>query len=330
MFRFFQNSQSLPKTGPQSGGAQTPASAECLLDVQPEQTALRVAEGQSLLEACLKHQIPIEHACGGNARCSTCRVMVVEGAEFCSARTEAEDTLADRFGFGSQVRLACQTRLQGSAAIRRLVLDDRDRMLVANSSGSGGIKAVGEEITAAILFCDIRGFTRFANRVMAYDSIHFLNRFYETLGPVIVAQGGEINNTMGDGFLAIFHQPTEEASAGAAIEAGKNLLKAMSALQDYTKSAYGEVLRIGVGIHSGTVIRGIVGHGPAKRASVIGDNVNFASRVENATKAAGQSLLVSDRVHSLIGARYEWHPSLQVALPGIAGEALLHAPKLEG
>ena len=79
------------------------------IDVLPDGTALPVKPRQSLLELCLGHRIPLTHACGGMARCSTCRVVVLHGAEHCTARNAAEQDLANRLGLDTHVRLACQT-----------------------------------------------------------------------------------------------------------------------------------------------------------------------------------------------------------------------------
>src|SRR5438552_2142299 len=80
----------------------------------------------TLLQISLKHGIPHVHACGGNARCSTCRVMVHEGLENVLPRNLAEQRLAALKGFEEDVRLACQTHVIGPVRIRRLVLDDKD------------------------------------------------------------------------------------------------------------------------------------------------------------------------------------------------------------
>ena len=69
---------------------------------------------------------PFAHACGGNGKCSTCRIVVVEGHQSCSERTLREQAIADRLGFGPQFRLACQTSVRGEVTVRRLVLDERD------------------------------------------------------------------------------------------------------------------------------------------------------------------------------------------------------------
>src|SRR4051794_37194459 len=67
----------------------------------------------TVLDISRKHGIPHTSACGGHARCSTCRVLIVEGADNVLPRNDAEQRLAALKGFGPEVRLACQTRLRG-------------------------------------------------------------------------------------------------------------------------------------------------------------------------------------------------------------------------
>ena len=296
------------------------------IHIMPDDAALPVKPAKSLLELCLAHRVPLTHACGGLARCSTCRVLVLDGAEHCSARNDAEQDMAQRLGFDEHVRLACQTRLTGPARIRRLVLDERDEDFVEDDAANGKIAALGEELVAAILFCDIRGFTQFSRRVMPYDAIHTLNRFYATLGPQITSRGGEINNTMGDGFLAVFMQGSERDACRAAVEAGLALIDATRNLCDYTTRAYGEELRLGVGIHSGSLIHGAIGHGAARRMTVIGDSVNLASRIESATKQLGLPLLVSPHVRELLESDLPWRDAGSATLQGIPEPMPLHAP----
>src|SRR5476651_844583 len=91
---------------------------------------------QSLLQISLKNRIPHMHVCGGTARCSTCRVMVLENIENCLPRNANEQRLADRKGFEPNIRLACQTCVRGPVKVRRLVLDDGDADMVIETAQS--------------------------------------------------------------------------------------------------------------------------------------------------------------------------------------------------
>src|SRR3954468_10190872 len=85
-----------------------------------------IGDGETILRASLRAGIPHAHACGGQARCSTCRVQIVEGLDHCLPRNEREDALATRLHFAPEIRLACQTAVIGDVKLRRLVLDAED------------------------------------------------------------------------------------------------------------------------------------------------------------------------------------------------------------
>jgi ferredoxin len=64
----------------------------------PDQQDFDASDGETLLEAALRARIPVAHACGGRAKCSTCRVWILDGMDACPERTERERLMADRLG----------------------------------------------------------------------------------------------------------------------------------------------------------------------------------------------------------------------------------------
>ena len=100
----------------------------------PDRKEIDVRDGDTILEATLRANLAHAHACGGHARCSTCRVWILEGLENCVARSDRERSLADRLGFGQEVRLACQTKVAGDVKLRRLVLDETDLEITSQLS----------------------------------------------------------------------------------------------------------------------------------------------------------------------------------------------------
>jgi adenylate cyclase len=275
----------------------------------PDEWEVEAAAGETILAASLRAGIPHTHVCGGNARCSTCRVIVLEGAENCCPRTEAEQLLAARLQFDPNVRLACQTRLTGPVTVRRLVLDEQDEALVEEELRKPGIDAAGEEKSVAILFVDIRGFTAFAERLLPYDVIHALNRYYREVRSIVERHGGVINNYMGDGVLAVFgldsfskrEKPDTSAPkrhlVSSAMNAGLEMIEAVEKLKPYFESVHGKSFDVGIGLNYGEVIVGTVGWGADKRRTIVGDAVNFASRIEAANKNAGTNFLMSEAAY---------------------------------
>ncbi|MBI3764324.1 MAG: adenylate/guanylate cyclase domain-containing protein, partial [Chloroflexi bacterium] len=205
-----------------------------------------------ILQVSLQNGIPHTHVCGGNARCSTCRVLVLEGIENCCARNEKEQKMAERRNFSPRVRLACQTTLTGDVTLRRLVLDDEDKNLVVQELRGDAPRSVGEERAIAIMFSDIRNFTAFSEANLPYDVIHVLNRYFGRVGPIINQNQGQINNLIGDGIMALFGVEDPTDAAVNAVRAGLEMLTSVEAMQPYFQAQFKINLRIGIGIHYGT------------------------------------------------------------------------------
>jgi len=256
------------------------------------------AAGETLLDAALRHDIPHTHVCGGIARCSTCRVMIVDGLANCAPRNNREQLLAERLHFGPQIRLACQTAINGDVNLRRLVLDSEDIALTNQMNADKSLISVGEEKLIAVLFADIRQFTHFSETLPPYDVIHILNRYFYRMDKVIHQHGGFINNYMGDGLMALFGLEQTQDAALNAVKAGLDMLEAVEQLKPYLESVYAMSFNIGIGIHYGEAVLGSVGGQGQRRMTAIGDAVNFASRIEETNKIYGTHLLVSESTYN--------------------------------
>lgn len=280
--------------------------------------------GETLLACSLSAGLPLVHACGGQAKCSTCRVMVVEGEDSLSDPTAEERAMADRLRFPPGVRLACQARVRGDVAARRLVTDVEDQALVKGEFDETGPRSLGEEKRLAILFCDIRNFTAFAESHPAYDVIHILNRWYARADAAVRAANGRIDNVMGDGFIALFGEARPETASRDAVEAALGLVRAAADFSPWVESQFGSGFRVGCGIHAGDVVLGSVGAGGARRLTAIGDAVNLASRVESETKAAGVDILVSQAIWNEVKDAFGSGKTVDVLIKGKSGRYVLH------
>jgi adenylate cyclase len=292
----------------------------------PDDRAIEIYDNDIILEASLRAGIPHTHACGGSARCSTCRVLIVEGLEFCSPRNSAEDELANKLRLEPEIRLACQTQIAGGKVIlRRLAIDSEDLETFNDEIAGNLISApVGQEKKIAILFADIRGFTAFAESLLPYDVIYILNRYFQKMGYVINRNGGMINNYMGDGFMALFGLENSEKAAEQAVRAGVEMLEELDKLNPYFETLYSHRLRIGIGIHCGLAVVGNLGAQKNQTVTAIGDAVNFASRIEAANKQVGTSLLISEETYEEIKDLAIVNQCVSVKIPGKSGEYPLY------
>src|SRR5512133_176039 len=205
----------------------------------PDGRDVELDSTESVLHASLGAGLPHTHVCGGKARCSTCRVLVVAGGERCAPRNAREQAMADRLHFSPEIRLACQTTVAGDVTLRRLVLDAEDVELTSQLSPRALRRLAGEERRVAVLFADIRGFTSFAEELPPYDVIHALNRYFQRVEAIIRAHRGYVDNYMGDGLLAVFGTTAPDSAALDAVLAGLDMLDAVQELGPYFESVYG-------------------------------------------------------------------------------------------
>jgi adenylate cyclase len=301
----------------------------CMLEIYylPDERLVDASQSYTVLEASLAADIPHTHVCGGNARCSTCRVLILEGMEHCAPRTAAEQELAKQLHFEPTVRLACQTELVGSGKVtlRRLSLDADDLALFHDQAiGKIAPRFMGQEKHIAILFADIRGFTSFAEALLPYDVIYVLNRYFQRISQVICRHGGTINVYMGDGLMALFGVDDPNHAVERAIRAGVEMLEAVEQLNPSLEMLYRQRLRIGIGIHYGWAVIGTIGDSNSPNMTAIGDAVNFASRIEAANKQLHTSFLISADAYEAAKDQVVIRQFYEVQLPGKSGEYRLY------
>jgi len=160
-----------------------------------------------------------------------------------------------------------------------------------------------------IMFVDIRAFTTFADRSTAREAVAYLNEFFGLVVPILTGHGGHANKLLGDGLLGVFGAPeTVPDHADRALAAAEHMLAEV-------ESHFGERCRVGIGVNSGLVLVGTVGGGGLTEHGVIGDPVNVAARVQDATRELGEPLLLTEATRCLLEdseARLKAHGSLRL------------------
>lgn len=153
----------------------------------------------------------------------------------------------------------------------------------------------GEKRAVSVLFLDIRNFTKFSEKRTPEEVFQFLNRLFTFVIEIIHSNNGIINKFLGDGLMAVFGAPID--SDHHKLESVQAALTVLSAIEDRIQSGELPPLKVGIGIHSGEAMTGNVGSEKRMEYTIIGDVVNVASRLEQATKSAGTRLLVSSEVY---------------------------------
>ncbi len=167
-----------------------------------------------------------------------------------------------------------------------------ERLLAAGAGGTSEVRHV------AIMFVDFRNFTGAARVRTPREVVDRLDGVFAVLVDILDRHHGIVNKFLGDGFLALFGAPIEDPEAARrAVAAAREMLEAMA-----ENNAGNEwQLRIGIGIHMGSVVAGNVGSPRRKEYTVIGDTVNFAARLESLNKDFGSQLLISADVRDALG-----------------------------
>jgi adenylate cyclase len=166
-----------------------------------------------------------------------------------------------------------------------------------------GLKLGGERRHLAILFADIVSFTKRAEKTTPEDLLALLNTYMTSMIEVIFNTGGVVDKLMGDGIMAFWGAPNDlENPSRSAIDCALKMLQNLHVLQT-TDPRFAD-LDIGIGISTGDVVVGNLGGENRFDYSVIGDTVNFASRLEGLTRHFKVHLLVSRETYTEAGAGY--------------------------
>lgn len=257
-----------------------------------------IEPGMTVLDGSRLAGIPHAAVCGGRGRCSTCRVRVGEGASQLPPPTVDELKVLKRIGATDRIRLACQLRPVQALEVAPLL----PAMAGPSASHVQVDPGAGVEREMAVLFADLRAFTRIAEGRLPFDVVFILNQYFKAMGAAIEGSGGRVDKFIGDGIMALFGIDAEpDLACRQSLLAAKTMAYRLDELNRDIKADLPEPLRIGIGLHVGPVILGEMGYRRATSLTAIGDAVNVASRLEALTKEFGSQLVVSSRLASRAG-----------------------------
>jgi adenylate cyclase len=201
---------------------------------------------------------------------------------------------------GVQLRRQFEASIQAATArdrITNLFGQHVSPQVVERLMTEGGTTA-SDIYKIAVMFVDFRGFTAGARSRSPQEVVDRLDGAFAVLVEIIDRHGGIVNKFLGDGFMALFGAPLDApGAANHAVAAAREMLLGM----DHINEGSHWPLRIGIGINFGEVVAGNIGSPRRKEYTVIGDTVNFASRLESLNKEFNSQLLVSSAVRDALG-----------------------------
>lgn len=154
----------------------------------------------------------------------------------------------------------------------------------------------GDEIDAAIMFCDLRGSTRLAEQLGRQDYLTLLNQFFETASTIVDDHGGEVLKFIGDAVLAVFPASNDPAAARAqALDSARAIV---ARLEEIANQPDGHRCEAAIGIAYGRVTYGNVGSRERLDFTVIGQAANIAARLGDYGKTVGHAVVVSGDILS--------------------------------
>jgi adenylate cyclase len=283
---------------------------------------VRGPSGATLLEISRAAGVPHASVCGGRGRCTTCRVLVVDGADSLPQPDRTEAAALARIHAPPAVRLACQIRPEHALTIRPLI-----PLREAAPTAGADVYRWGVERRITVMFADLRGFTSLAERLYPYDAVFLLNRFFEVMSAAIGRHGGEVDKFLGDGIMALFGVvPGRGPGSRDALFAARDMLKGLDELNREFEATLAGRLHMGFGIHMGPTVLGRVGS-RAAGLTALGDSVNIASRLEGLNKEFQSTLVISDAALRASGLIVESAETHEVAVRGRGEMLTVHVAK---
>jgi adenylate cyclase len=282
---------------------------------------VRVPKGLSVLEASLRNNVPHASVCGGRARCSTCRIRVIGDPSALPEPSTREAFVLNRVRAADpSIRLACQLRPTGDLSFFQLFMP---QTMSANTHASHP-QRVGQERYLVSMFVDMRGSTKLAEQRLPFDTVFIVNRFLSAVSQAVIECGGQPNQFVGDGELALFGLHTSpQIACRQALKATAMIAANIDELNQFLSHDLHEPIRFGVGIHGGEVIIGDIGYRDHMVFTALGDAVNVAARLQDMTKNLGCEAILSEEVRITAGLAADSLPEQEVTIRGRSGPMIV-------
>ena len=265
---------------------------------------VRVPRGWTVLEASRSFHIPHASMCGGRARCSTCRVRVTAGNEWCDPPRSDEHETLQRIGVPADIRLACQLRPRGDISVIPLVRPPHAVFRPVAPQPSA-------ERDVVVMFSDLLNRTELARDHLPQDLLYVLTLYVELVVGTIRTAGGAISYVGHDRICALFGlERGIDQACRQALQAASDIDQALQRLNARLSRQWDCKARIAVSIHAGRGIVGEFGSREPPSPIVVGEAVDDAEELSKAAHAKGKLFAISQPVFT--AARIEPAPAAKL------------------
>lgn len=201
-----------------------------------------------------------------------------------------------------------------AVTIQRYIAEEKEKRWIKNAfshylsesilsqvlKDPSGLRLGGVRRKITVLFCDIRNFTPYCENHPAEETVGVLNEFFDEMTRVILRHGGTLDKYMGDEIMAFFGAPLAQEPASCALQACRAALEMKERLDYLRKKWLSEnrvPLEMGIGINTGFMIAGNIGSSSIMNYTVIGDEVNLASRVQRLTREYQKTIIITENTY---------------------------------
>ena len=177
---------------------------------------------------------------------------------------------------------------------------------VVESLAGSGRYTKPEHKQVTVLFADLVGFTSMCDKLEPDVTVEILNGYFQRMSQAVSYHQGRVTELIGDGILALFgaldHNPWQVQDA---VKCGLAMRERLVGYNEELRARSYPELQLGIGIHKGAVLAGIMGNHEISKFGVVGDTINVAARVEALTRQLGVDLLITDEIRSQLDVRFQ-------------------------
>jgi adenylate cyclase len=196
---------------------------------------------------------------------------------------------------------------------------------VAEHLMKGNLKLGGELVPVTVLFSDIRSFTAISERMEPPALLDFLNEYFSGMVESVLNHQGVVDKFIGDAIMAVFGAPVPQPDdALQAVKAALEMQARLAKINENFRARGLPEIRTGIGLHSGQVVAGNMGHVERMEYTVIGDAVNLASRLESMTKELKCDVILSEDLYKQVEADIVAEPLQRIKVKGREQDVMVY------